>query len=390
MALKNFLFSSVPNILCELGSSVKVGGIAKSLGCRAVVVVTDPGIRALGLHEKVVEGIESQGMRATVFDKVSEDPPDTVVHELTEFVQSNGGDGVVGVGGGSSMDVAKVAAFLCGDTKQKIEEIYGIDLCVGKRLPLIQVPTTAGTGSEVTNLSIITTGQAEKKGVGSAQLYADYAVLDGDLTTTIPPKTTAATGIDAMVHAIEAFTSKHKKNVLSDVLAKEALSLLGSNIKRACVDGNDREARMAMLLGSLYAGMAFSNSPCAAVHALAYPIGSHFHVPHGLSNSLMLPHVLRFTGEDPSAASLYKELTPIIFPDLVATKGKSVSVLADGYRGLAEQLNIPTSLTQVGIKATDLDLLSTEAMKVERLLKNNMREVKLADAYQLYSSALAD
>merc|ERR1712156_1174392 len=180
-------------------------------------------------------------------------------------------------------------------------EIYGIDLCIGKRLPLIQVPTTAGTGSEVTNISVITTGQAEKKGVGSAQLYADYAVLDGDLTTTIPPKTTAATGIDAMVHAIEAFTSKHKKNVLSDVLAKEALSLLGSNIKRACVDGNDREARMAMLLGSLYAGMAFSNSPCAAVHALAYPIGSHFHVPHGLSNSLMLPHVLRFTGEDPSA-----------------------------------------------------------------------------------------
>merc|ERR1712156_705829 len=244
-------------------------------------------------------------------------------------------------------------------------EIYGIDLCIGKRLPLIQVPTTAGTGSEVTNISVITTGQAEKKGVGSAQLYADYAVLDGDLTTTIPPKTTAATGIDAMVHAIEAFTSKHKKNVLSDVLAKEALTLLGSNIKRACVDGNDREARMAMLLGSLYAGMAFSNSPCAAVHALAYPIGSHFHVPHGLSNS-------------------------IIFPDLVATKGKSVSVLADGYRTLAEQLNIPTSLTQVGIKATALDLLSTEAMKVERLLKNNMREVKLADAHQLYSSALAD
>lgn len=231
MPIKSFLFSSVPNILYELGSSVKVGAIAKKLGCKSVVVVTDPGLKRLGLTDTVVEGIERQGLRASVYDKVVEDPPEAIVKELIEFCKSNDGDGVVGVGGGSSMDAAKLAAFMCGDTKQQISEIYGVDFTVGRRLPLIQVPTTAGTGSEVTNISVITTGVAEKKGVVGPQLYADYAVLDGDLTITVPPKVTAATGIDAMVHAIEAYTSKIKKNVLSDVLAKEALKLLSQNIK---------------------------------------------------------------------------------------------------------------------------------------------------------------
>eukprot|EP00092_Neocalanus_flemingeri_P007642 GFUD01008250.1.p1 GENE.GFUD01008250.1~~GFUD01008250.1.p1 ORF type:complete len:404 (+),score=89.24 GFUD01008250.1:42-1214(+) len=388
MAIKSFLFSSVPNILYELGSSVKVGGIAKKLGCKSVVVVTDPGLRKLGLTDTVVEGIERQGLKACVFDKIVEDPPESIVKELIEFSKSNDADGVVGVGGGSSMDAAKLAAFMCGDTKQQISEIYGVDFTVGRRLPLIQVPTTAGTGSEVTNISVITTGVAEKKGVVGPQLYADYAVLDGDLTLTLPPKVTAATGIDAMVHAIEAYTSKIKKNVLSDVLAREALHLLSTNIKRVCEDGNDREARGSMLLGSLYAGMAFANSPCAAVHALAYPIGSHFHVPHGLSNSLMLPHVLRFTGENPAAGNLYRDLTPIIFPALASLRGNGVSVLADGYTQLAKDLAIPTCLEDVGIKEKDLELLSTEASKIDRLLQNNMREVTLQDAFDLYSAAL--
>ena len=134
------------------------------------------------------------------------------------------------------MDAAKLAAFMCGDTKQRLDEVYGVGLTQGRRLPLIQVPTTSGTGSEVTNVSVITTGEAQKKGVVGAQLYADYAVLDGDLTLSLPPAITAATGIDAMVHAIEAYTSKHLKNVLSDILALEALKLLSSNIRySSCV-----------------------------------------------------------------------------------------------------------------------------------------------------------
>lgn len=387
-AARGFLFSNVPNLICELGASAKVGSIAKTMGSKSVVVVTDPGLRKLGLVDGVMESIERQGLRCSVFDKVSEDPPEHVVRDLIDFSKSNDADGVVGVGGGSSMDAAKLAAFMCGDTKQDITDVYGVDLCVGRRLPLLQVPTTAGTGSEVTNISIVTTGAAEKKGVVSPQLYCDWAILDGDLTVSLPPRVTAATGIDAMVHAIEAYTSKIKKNPLSDVLAREALNLLASNIRRVCVDGSDRPARLSMLLGSLYAGMAFANSPCAAVHALAYPIGSLFHVPHGLSNSLMLPHVLRFNGGDSAAAEMYKDLTPIIFPSLSSVRGNSVDVLADGFADLAVELQIPTCLEEVNIKETDLEKLSMEAMKVERLLQNNPRKVLLEDAFALYSQAL--
>ncbi|XP_023322320.1 uncharacterized protein LOC111696675 isoform X3 [Eurytemora carolleeae] len=173
-----------------------------------------------------------------------------------------------------------------------------------------------------------------------------------------------------MVHAIEAYTSKFQKNMLSDTLAREALKLLSQNIRRVVEDGNDRDARMSMLLGSLLAGMAFTNSPCAAVHALAYPIGSHFHVPHGLSNSLMLPHVLRFNREHAAAAEMYKELTPLVFPTLSAVQGTDVNVMADGFYQLALDLQIPTRLPEVGIQSKDLHLLATQAMKVDRLMHN--------------------
>jgi len=387
MALKGFMFSSVPNILCELGSSLKVGGLIKKLGGDNILVVTDPGLRKLGLTDRVVEGVESAGLKCSVYDQVKEDPPETIIKEIIEKCKMSGVNGIVGVGGGSSMDAAKLAAFMCGDTKQSINDVYGVDLTLGRRLPLIQVPTTAGTGSEVTNISVITTGVAEKKGVVGSQLYADYAVLDGDLTLTLPPKVTAATGIDAMVHAIEAYTSKFLKNVLSDVLALEALKLLSQNIRRACEDGSDRQARMGMLLGSLYAGMAFTNSPCAAVHALAYPIGSHFHVPHGLSNSIMLPHVVRFNGELPACADLYRNVTPIMFPELAAIRGPDASVLADGCAQLSRDLNIPTCLNDVGIQEKDLPFLASESMKVVRLMPNNMREVREEDAKMLYTQA---
>eukprot|EP00088_Acartia_fossae_P029509 TRINITY_DN30385_c0_g1_i1.p1 TRINITY_DN30385_c0_g1~~TRINITY_DN30385_c0_g1_i1.p1 ORF type:complete len:392 (+),score=71.90 TRINITY_DN30385_c0_g1_i1:53-1228(+) len=385
--LKGFLFSSVPNILCELGSSTKVGELMKGLGSKHAMIVTDQGLRKLGLTDKIQEGIESQGIKCSIYDKVAEDPPESIVLELIQQCKENGVDGVVGVGGGSSMDTAKLTAFMAGDTKQSIQEVYGVGKTVGRRLPLVQVPTTAGTGSEVTDISVITTGVAEKKGVVGGQLYADYAVLDGDLTLSLPPKVSAATGIDAMVHAIEAYTSKFKKNVLSDVLAREALKLLSENIRLVCEDGQNREARGGMLLGSLYAGMAFANSPCAAVHALAYPIGSHFHVPHGLSNSLMLPHVLRFNKGEPKAAEMYKDLTPIVFPKEAGLKGTDVSVMADGFSQLSLDLNIPVNLGQVGIQEKDLEFLASEAMKVDRLMPNNPREVKLQDALDLYTQA---
>ena len=203
--------------------------------------------------------------------------------------------------GGSSMDVAKLVAVLCHGA-QPLETMYGINQIQGGRLPLVQVPTTAGTGSEVTPISIVTTGETTKSGVVAPQLYADAAYLDAELTVGLPPAATAATGVDAMVHAIEAYTSKRLKNPLSDHLAVLALKLLGANLLTACRDGHDIQARSNMLLGAMLAGQAFANAPVGGVHALAYPVGGIFHVPHGLSNALVLPAVLRFNAQ--AAATL--------------------------------------------------------------------------------------
>jgi alcohol dehydrogenase class IV len=227
----------------------------------------------------------------------------------------------------------------------------------------------------------------------SPQLLPDAALLDGDLTLSVPPATTAYTGIDAMCHALEAMTSRHKKNPVSDVLARQALTLLGDNIRTVCGSPDApgfRQARAAMLLGSTLAGMAFANAPVAAVHALAYPVGSHFGVPHGLSNALMLPHVIRFNSEDAAAAATYAEVCDILFPDWKRWKSDlhGAAALADGFAELAEELGIATTLGEVGIADTDVDLLSIEALKQTRLLPNNPREVRLDDALALYRAAL--
>jgi len=296
----------------------------------------------------------------------------------------------VGFGGGSPMDVAKVVSYLSHpECTQELSELYGVGNCTGQRLPLLQVPTTAGTGSEVTPISIITTGENSKMGVVSPQLLPDWAVIDGELTTSVPPVVTAATGIDAMVHAIEAYTSRIKKNPLSDVLAREALTLLGSNIRTVCEDGTNAEARGEMLLGSMYAGMAFANAPVGAVHALAYPVGSFFHVSHGLSNSLMLPHVLRHNiGNEPRAAQLYSEIAELAFPELAEEREENLAEgLAACFADLARDLGVATQLRDVGIEESDLELLSTEAMKQTRLLPNNIAEVDLAAARSLYRQA---
>lgn len=241
------------------------------------------------------------------------------------------------------------------------------------------MPTTAGTGSEVTPVAIITVSGDEKRGVSSPLLLPDVAVLDPELTLGLPPAITAATGIDAMVHAIEAYASRSPNaNPVSRMLAVEALRLLGGNIETAVRDGGDREARAAMLLGSMLAGQAFANSPVAAVHALAYPIGGRYHVPHGLSNALVLPHVLRFNRAEASDeyAALAGHAFPAPAPDL-----------AEGLAALSARLGLPARLREVGVPAEDLPACAADAMKQTRLLVNNPRPVTEADALAIYEAA---
>lgn len=384
--MKGFTFQTTRQIVSEPGSSAQLGTLMKGLGAARVLIVTDAGIVKAKLLDAALASLREAGIAHEIYTDVVADPPEAMVLAAVDAGRRFRADGVLGFGGGSSMDTAKLVAFLL-KSEQKLAEIYGIGFCKGWRLPLVLVPTTAGTGSEVTPIAIVTTGASEKKGVVSPQLLPDAAVLDADLTLGLPRHVTAATGIDAMVHAIEAFTSKHKKNPMSDTLAKEALRLLSGNIRAACSDGKNRAARADMLLGAMLAGMAFTNAPVAAVHALAYPIGGHFHVPHGLSNSLVMTHVMRFNA--PAAAAMYAELAPIVFPKIGgATDAAKAAAMIEGIAALIAEIGLETKLGQVGISHNHVPMLAEDAMKQTRLLVNNPREVAYDDAVRIYEAAL--
>ncbi len=381
-----FSFQTTRSILSEVGATAKIGGILAELDCRKVALVTDEGVLGLGLAEAALGGLSAAGVEVFTWSDVIADPPEAKVLDAVAACREAEVDGVVSVGGGSPMDTAKLIAVLLGED-QPIAGMYGIANVKGERLPLVLAPTTAGTGSEVTPIAIVTTGAAEKKGVVSRQLLPDYAVLDASLTIGLPAAVTAATGIDAMVHAIEAFTSKHRKNLVSDCLARQALELLGANIRTACADPGDLEGRGNMLLGSMLAGMAFANAPVAAVHALAYPLGGHFHVAHGLSNAMVLPYVLDFNRA--SAAAMYAELAPIIFPELAGFDGEMrVTGMIDNFKALGPELGMTTCLSEVGVNHNHLPMLAEDAMKQERLLVNNPCEMTYEAALEIYSQAL--
>jgi len=386
--MTNFTFSTTRTIINEAGAARRLATICEEQGARSVMLVTDEGIIGAGLLERILPSFQQSALQLTVFKDVEADPSDTTVMAATEAARRANVDYVVGFGGGSSMDVAKLVALLAHpQCKQPLSDMYGVGNARGVRLPLLQVPTTAGTGSEVTPIAIVTTGATTKAGVVSAVLQPDIALLDAELTTGLPPHVTAATGIDAMVHAIEAYTSAVKKNPVSDLLAKEALRLLSSNLMVAVKDGNNIQARSNMLLGALYAGQAFANAPVAAVHALAYPLGGHFHIPHGLSNSLVLPHVMRFNA--PKAAHLYAELAPVVMGDAanVGSNEEKTAALITWLEQQSINTGLPTRLRDCGIREDAVAMLASEAMLQTRLLGNNPREVTEADALAIYQAA---
>ena len=320
-----------------------------------------------------------------LFSDVIADPPETVIQAGLQTAVDAEVDGVIGFGGGSSLDTAKLVALLAR-SGESLPTIYGVDQSRGPRLPLIQIPTTAGTGSEVTPVAIVTTGDSTKAGVVSPQLLPDAAILDGALTTSLPPFVTACTGVDAMVHAVEAYTSVIKKNPYSDMLAEKALLLMSRNIHRVFTEGADLEARQAMLLGACLAGQAFANAPVGAVHALAYPLGGHYHIPHGLSNSLVLPHVLRFNIEQ--AAPLYARLLDIVAPEATASSStEKAEQFACYFEGLIDDLSLPSTLSAADVPEKDLAMLASEAMLQTRLLVNNPRQVLETDALSIYQQA---
>ncbi|WP_417319357.1 iron-containing alcohol dehydrogenase [Emcibacter sp.] len=384
--MSSFQFDTAKLIISEPGAVKSLPDLCRKLGIGKPLVVCDQGIVQAGLLATLEKVFDSAGLEPLVFADVVADPPEDIVESCALLARQENTDGVIGFGGGSSMDVAKLVALMAR-SDERLADIYGVDLVKGQRLPLIQIPTTAGTGSEVTAVAVVTTGETTKAGVVSTVLLPDVALLDGELTTGLPPFVTASTGIDAMVHAIEAYTSKIKKNIYSDMLARRALQLMAANIQTAFSRGSDIDARQAMLVGACLAGQAFANAPVAAVHALAYPLGGHYHIPHGLSNSLVLPQVLRFNRE--LAADLYAELHDLLLPlpaNLMSDKEKT-DRLINWLEELIAELSLPATLKEANVPEEDLPMLVRDAMLQQRLLINNPREVTEQDALEIYQAA---
>ena len=377
-------FQTVPLVESGLGKISILSDVCNQLNIKKPLIITDQGLFKLGFVEKIEKSLSIKNISSCVYNRVQADPPESNIFEAVNLFQNHKADGIIGFGGGSSMDVAKAVSYF-SINNVNIKECYGVNNLKNDRCPLIQIPTTAGTGSEVTPIAIFTLENEQKMGIVDPLLYADCAILDAELTIGLPKNITAYSGIDAMVHAIEAYTTKIKKNPISDALAKKALALLGSNIREAVNNPENKKARESMLLGSMLAGMAFANAPCAAVHALAYPIGAKFHVPHGLSNSLVLPEVLKFNSK--KVSNLYCEIASDCLPDLKENKNNIDNFIA-GIEQLIIDLKIPRKLKEVGINEKDIHMLAEDALKQQRLLINNPRNVNIEDAIDIYQSAL--
>ena len=293
MTEKLTLFRTTRRILFGLGAVEKIGTEAQLLKAKKVLIITDPGVIQAGLLEGVEKSLQSAGIPFALFDGVEPDPRIEVVKKSVEKAKKEGINLIIGFGGGSSLDIAKVTSILITNPG-KIDRFFGIDLVPNPGVPVILVPTTAGTGSEVTPIAILSdTKEKLKKGIVSPTLFPEVAIVDPKLTVGLPPSVTAFTGMDALTHAIEAYYSVNATDI-TDLLAYRAMELLSKKLRMAYAHGENLAARSSMMEGSLLAGIAFANAGVGAVHAFAYPLGGEFHLAHGLTNTLMLPYVMRY------------------------------------------------------------------------------------------------
>ena len=382
-----FNFHSTASLIFGNETAVNSSDQILNLLGKNIFVITDEGLTELGLYDKTIKKLQSKS-NINIFNKVESDPSKSTLLKAFDEAADFKSTGVLGFGGGSSMDVAKLVSLLLG-SNQNIDTIWGVNNAKGPRIPLVLIPTTAGTGSEVTPISIITMDDKEKKGVSSKLILPDLAILDPLLTINLPPNITASTGIDAMVHAIEAYTSTNpNNNPISKMLSIEALKFLGSSIKTAVFEGYNINARSNMLFGSMLAGKAFANSPVAAVHALAYPIGGLFNISHGLSNSLVLPSVMKFNSINKETKKNYANLAPFVFKDLDNSKSDEIvcNNFIDSLESLSKELKLPYRLRDLEIPEEACQLMASEAMKQTRLLVNNPRKIEESDAFNIYKS----
>jgi alcohol dehydrogenase class IV len=352
------------------------------LGLRRVFIVTAPPV--LPHAEPLAHSLRESGASVRVSDAIREEPTLATFGAVLTEARDFRGDAIVGIGGGSVLDVAKLLAGLL-TSRQSIAEALGINQLTGRSTYLACLPTTAGTGSEVSpNALLLDEATQAKKASISPHLVPDAAYVDPLLTVGVPPGVTAATGIDALTHCIEAYANRFAHPMI-DLYALEGVRLISRHLKRAVVAGDDLEAREAVALGSLYGGLCLGPVNTGAVHALAYPLGGEFHLPHGLSNALLLPHVLRFNAA--AAPKRYAQIAMALGAAEGTSEEETARKTADHVAALLLECGLPTRLSEVGVPAEACPRLVQSALTVTRLLKNNPREVTAADAEAIYHAA---
>lgn len=374
----------MPHVVYSGGGALNhIKEIAEKCATKAVVF-SDKGIAAAGLLEKPLSLMREAGVPYSVLDSLSAEPTCDEAQEVIEAFKSENADLIIAVGGGSVMDIAKLASVLATDA-YTVRDLLDNPGLAEKRVPTLMIPTTAGTGSEATPNSIVAVPEKELKvGIVNDAMIADYVILDGEMIKNLPRKIAAATGVDALAHAIECFTS-NKANPFSDTFALEALDLILSNIERACDEPDALDAKNAMLIAAFYAGVAITASGTTAVHALSYPLGGKYHIPHGVSNAMLLVPVMKFNESvcREKFAAAYDRIAGCTELAGITPEEKS-SWMIHRLDEIVTRLEIPCSLKEYGIGNRDLEALVEAGMDVKRLLVNNMREVTPEDARKLY------
>lgn len=382
---KTHLFYSPNKILFGPDSIKALGSETKQLGGKRIFIVTDSGVVNADLLRPIKESLESMDIPYVVYDQVQPEPPVRCVEEATAQFKSGKCDLVVGIGGGSSLDVAKGVSLLATN-EGNLLDIVGIDLVRKKGVPKILIPTTSGTGSEVTRVLVVTDEKDNtKKVVNSLFALAEIAIVDPLLTLTVPPKVTADTGIDAIVHSIETYVSMNA-TPFSDILAERSIEWITQYLPVAWAKGSNLEARYFMSLAATIAGMAFASGGLGAVHALAYPVGTEFHLSHGRSNAILLPHVMRYnlTGN----ASKYANIAILMGKDVEGLSDMEAAIVAvEAVEELLTTVEIPFHLHDYGIQKEDLPKFVEGGMKFSRLFVTNPRDLKEEDVLSIFEEA---
>jgi len=379
-----FTFRAAGEILFGPKAVERLGAAVKKYGGKKVLMVIDPGFAKTRFFPKVTEALKKEGFSFVLFDGVEPEPRAEVAERSGDLARKEGCDFVLGVGGGSAMDTAKAAAILATN-QGRVKDYQGLDRVPRPGLPKGMVPTTAGTGSEVTFTAVFVNEEEKKKaGINSPYLYPEMSILDPELTLDLPPAVTAYTGMDALAHAIESYTSL-AANPLSEMFSLEAVKRIGRSLRRAVEKGSDLDARSDMLLGSLLAGIGLANAGVTAVHSLSYPLGGRFRIPHGVANGLFLAPVMEYNVF--SIPEKFIRIAEALGEDIDGVSTKEGALMAVGaVKRLAKDVEVPQRLSDLGIPESVLPGMAEEAMRVTRPLENNPRPVSVEEAIRIYRS----